>query len=381
MQVSMIGLGKLGLEAAKVINKNFPVVGYDIKPVVADFPVFATIKDAIKNSEFIFIAVPTPHHPTYSGSNPTSHLELKDFDYSILKDVLNEIAEYLQPEQQVCVICTVMPGTTRRELTKIIPNILYNPTVIAQGTVALDFENPEIVIIGGQITNPFREKLVNFYRNINGVDTHIVVGEWEDAELTKIFYNTFLTYKITLANTIHDMVTKLGYGDSDIITNGLANCTRKISAPAYMTAGLGVGGPCHPRDIIAMSWFSNNINLGYDLFGNLSKIREIQARNLAERLCSYNLPVIICGQGFKENIAQNDGSYSLLVGHYVKEICGNVEYHDPLNNFIYIANKPSVYLISYHHNFIKDYSFFPDSIVIDPWRKKLKIENCNVVNL
>ena len=143
MQVSMIGLGKLGLEAANVINKSYPVIGYDINPVVATFLVRDTIKDAVQDSKFIFVAVPTPHHPEYSGSDPTSHLPPKDFDYTILKSVLIEISKHLKPEQQVCVICTVMPGTTRRELATIIPNILYNPCVIAQGTVAKDFENPE----------------------------------------------------------------------------------------------------------------------------------------------------------------------------------------------------------------------------------------------
>jgi len=373
----MIGLGKLGLEAAKVINKSYPVVGCDINPVYAPFPVFYNVKDCIKDSELIFVAVQTPHHPDYSGSNPTSHLEPKDFDYTILKNVLVEIAEYLQPEQQVCIICTVMPSTTRRELSKIIPNVIYNPCVIAQGTVANDFANPEIVIIGGEKTNPNLAKVVDFYKSINGDNINLMLGEWEDAELTKIFYNTFTTLKITFVNTIQDIIQKLKHGDIDKITKSLVACNRKLTSGAYMSAGMGIGGPCHPRDIIAMNWFSQSIDLGYDLFGNLNQIREIQAENLAQKLCSYNLPVVILGQGFKENIAQNDGSYALLVGHYIS----NVNYHDPLNNLWYVGTEPVVYLISYHHDWIQNYNFIKDSIIIDPWRKNLKIPNCKVLNL
>ena len=242
--------------------------------------------------------------------------------------------------------------------------------------VANDFENPEIVIIGGESTNPNRAKLAQFYRNINGDNVHLVEGEWEDAELTKIFFNTFSTFKITLANTIHDIVQKLGYGNSDIVTDGLAKCTRKIISPAYMTAGMGVGGPCHPRDIIAMNWFSQNIDLGYDLFGNLSQVREIQAKNLADKLSSYSLPVVILGCGFKENIAQSDGSYAMLVGHYID----NVSYHDPLNNLEYSGTEPVVYLVSYHHDWLKDYKFISNSIVVDPWRKNLSIPSCQIIN-
>lgn len=379
-KISVIGLGKLGLEIAKVINKNYFVVGYDIKKLCAPFPTYDTIKETIKNSDLIFVAVPTPHHENYSGSSPTSHLEPQDFDYTILKSVLNEIAEHLEVAQQVCVISTVMPGTIRKELSKIIPNLIYNPCVIAQGSVAEDFENPEIVIIGGETNNSNREKLVNFYKSINGENINIVVGDWEDAEICKIFYNTFTTLKITFANTIADIVSKLGYGNADTITSGLINCNRKITSSAYLQAGMGVGGPCHPRDIIAMNWFTNSINLGYDLFGNLSQIREVQARNLAEKLCSYSHDVVILGQGFKENVSQSDGSYALLVGHYVKEICGNVEYHDPLNNIEYQKTDPVTYLVSYHHDWIKNYNFIPNSIVIDPWRKNLQIPNCTVIN-
>ena len=47
-----------------------------------------SIEKLCKSKDLIFIAVPTPHHPDYDGKYPTSHLENKDFDYRIVKEVL-----------------------------------------------------------------------------------------------------------------------------------------------------------------------------------------------------------------------------------------------------------------------------------------------------
>jgi len=93
MKIGFIGIGKLGKDAAEVMNEvGHDVLGYDVR-VIGDTKINMTtqIKDVCKHGEIIFIAVPTPHHKDYDGSQPTSHLEPKDFDYSIVKNVLSEI--------------------------------------------------------------------------------------------------------------------------------------------------------------------------------------------------------------------------------------------------------------------------------------------------
>jgi len=380
MKISMIGLGKLGLPVATVMSKHCSVVGYDVGPIHADFPLKATISGCIEDSNFIFVAVPTPHDKDYSGDKPTSQLPPKDFDYSIVKDVLTKIARYKTPDQQVVLISTVMPGTVRREFSPIIPDIIYNPSLIALGSVAKDFTDPEMVIIGSD-NNPKVSQLVEFYKTICGENVHKMVGSWQDAEITKIFYNTYLVTKITLANTIHDVAQRVGDTNVDNITNGLMYCNRKVNGPLYFTAGLGLGGPCFPRDVIAMNWLAQDINMDYDFFGNIMGIRESQAQGLAKKLCSYGLPVVILGQSYKPNVAFNEGSYTRLVGHYVSELGSELYYHDPLINIEHTGNEPSVYLISYHHDWLNDYNYIPNSIIVDPWRKNLSIPNCTVINL
>ena len=380
MKLSMIGLGKLGLPCASVMSKYYEVVGYDTQPIAAPFKTAETIQDAIEDSNFIFIAVPTPHESTYGGETPTSHLPVKDFDYSILKTVLTTIAQHKTPYQQVVLISTVLPGTVRRKLAPIIPDIIYNPYLIAVGTVAQDFIDPEMIIIGSE-NNDNVDSLIEIYKTCCLEGSRYEFGTWEDAEAIKIFYNTFISTKLALVNTIYDISQRLGHMNVDNITTALADCTRRIMGHKYMTAGLGDGGACHPRDNIALRWLANKLDLGYDLFGNVMKVREAQAKNMAKLLCSYNLPVVILGISYKLNVPNRDGSYALLVGHYVEQLGGKLFYHDPLNDIRLDGSEPAVYLISYHHDWTRNFDYNPNSIVIDPWRTGLDIPNCTVVNL
>jgi UDPglucose 6-dehydrogenase len=207
------------------------------------------------------------------------------------------------------------------------------------------------------------------------------MGTWEDAESIKIFYNTFASTKLALVNTIYDISQRIGNMNVDNITSALADCTRRIMGHKYMTAGLGDGGACHPRDNIALRWLASELNLGYDIFGNIMQIREAQAKNMAQMLCNYNLPVVILGQSYKQNVPNRDGSYALLVGHYIEELGGELFYHDPLNNISYMGNEPVVYLISYHHDWTRSYEYISNSVIVDPWRTGLDISNCQVINL
>ena len=90
-KVAMIGVGKLGQPCAEVMAKHYDVVGYDVEPKNPLFPMKSTIEEAVSGRDLIFIAAPTPHDPIYGGETPTSHLPVKDFDYSITIDILKEV--------------------------------------------------------------------------------------------------------------------------------------------------------------------------------------------------------------------------------------------------------------------------------------------------
>lgn len=370
MKIGFIGLGKLGKDAAEVMCKaGYDVYGYDVRPIPhPKFEINYNLKDLCNNKDIIFIAVPTPHHPEYDGSNKTSHLEPKDFNYSIVKDVLEEINDYTTKDQLVVLISTVLPGTIRREFIPLIKNyrFIYNPYLIAMGTVKEDMVNPEMVIIGtedGNVTGDAK-LLIDFYSKFIKEGTRYEVGTWDDAEAIKIFYNTFISTKIALVNMIMDVAEFNGNMNTDVVTGALERSTYRILGPAYMKAGMGDGGGCHPRDNIALRWLAKDLGLGYDLFDAVMKSREKQAKNIAIKLLNLSfqnkLPIVIMGESYKPGVPYTDGSYSKLIGSFINE---DIEYDK--------IERPAVYLLG-HRGVFNETIFPKGSVILDPWRERNK---------
>tara|TARA_E500000178_G_scaffold342167_1_gene387003 strand:- start:528 stop:1697 length:1170 start_codon:yes stop_codon:yes gene_type:complete len=330
-KLAFIGLGKLGLPCAECfVQKGFDVSGYDIGSVSTNFVTrFQTLAGAIRKRDLIFVAVPTPHEIGYDGGTPSSHLPVKDFDYTIVKETLKEINNYITPEQTVILISTVLPGTIRKELAPLLPNnvLLYNPYLIAMGTVENDVLNPEMIMIGSDKSKksaPKLEVLESFYNQVCDNSPRIEKGTWEEMESMKIFYNTFISNKLSLVNMIQDVANRLGNMNVDKVTQGLAKSTKRITSDAYMKPGMGDGGSCHPRDNIALRWLAKKLDLGYDLFESIMTAREKQAENMASEILKYGNNIFFTSNSYKPGTDIVDGSYSLLVQHYIKKQGGQV---------------------------------------------------------
>lgn len=249
MDIGFIGVGKLGMACAETMASKHTVTGYDIYPRSSDkIKIVTNLQEAVEGKELIFIAVQTPHDPIYGGDRPITHLENKDFDYTLVNDVLAQVNKFAKSEQLVVLISTVLPGTTRRELKNNITNarFIYNPYLIAMGSVEWDMVNPEMVIIGTEDGDETGDAklLTNFYDTIMENNPRYVVGTWDEAECIKVFYNTFISAKIGIVNMIQDVAIKQGNIDVDVVTNALAQSTMRIMGPKYMTAGMGDAGPC-----------------------------------------------------------------------------------------------------------------------------------------
>ena len=391
MKVGFIGIGKLGLPCAEAIaQKGHEVEGYDVAKVTSDdITVVDTVKDVVANKDIVFVAVPTPHDPAYDGRSPTAHLSPKDFSYDIVKKVLTQANEHMNKDQLLVLISTVLPGTVRSQLVELTNNsrFIYNPYLIAMGSVAWDMVNPEMVMIGtedGTETGDAKE-LVDFYKTIMENNPRYEIGTWDECECIKVFYNTFISTKIGLVNMIQDVAQRQGNINVDVVTKALADSTMRIMGPQYMTAGMGDGGGCHPRDNIALRYMAQELNLGYDIFDAIMNAREIQAKNVALELVKYaeetNMPIFIHGKAYKPGVEYCDGSYSLLVGHYVEQQGHRVTYIDPLTGDDVELGMPGIILLA--HSASTTYKYMQEegdstdklyckipsnSIVVDPWR-------------
>ena len=399
-KVAMIGLGKLGLPCAEVIAEHYEVSGYDISLVEPTFLVSIkqSIQDAVAGRDIIFVAVPTPHDPQYSGSTPIADMPPMDFDYSIVQSVLTEINQYVNKDQLVVLISTVLPGTVRMHLRPCITNarFIYNPYLIAMGSVKWDMVNPECLIIGtedGSSTGDAKQ-LIEFYNPLMKNSPTINIGTWDEAEAIKIFYNTFISAKIGLVNMIQDVAEKNGNINVDVVTDALKAATQRITGPRYLTAGMGDAGACHPRDNIALRYLAERLDLGYDLFHAIMHSRDRQANNMALRLVElakeHNLPIVIHGRAYKPYVEYTIGSYSELVGHFIKEAGLEVAYADPLTGdtwagraVILMAHNPAITYVGTGVDIKPEQFYFhiePGSVILDPWRTIKDINGCKVIH-
>jgi len=368
MKVGFVGVGKLGKDVAEVMATKYDVVGYDIAPVDTTLYMAQTLEGACINKDIIFVALPTPHHPDYDGRYPTSHLPPKDFDYNIIKNMVKKIDALVTNKTLIVLISTVLPGTIRREIAPIIKNgrFIYNPYLIAQGSVKADTIRPEMIIIGTKEGrwDPDVTTLKNFYEEFVTLGTRYEMGTWEEAEAIKIFYNTFISTKLALVNMIADVAEGVGNMNVDIVTSALKKSTMRIMGPSYMSAGLGDGGACHPRDNIALRSLAERLNLGYDLFDAIMIAREKQAEHMARKIVGLGHDVCILGKAFKPGIDQDAGSPAILLGHYIEGM-GRRIYYDGHTKEV---TTPLTYVMHDHKRF-EDFVFNYGSVIFDPFRK------------
>jgi UDPglucose 6-dehydrogenase len=323
--------------------------------------------------------------------------------YDAVIDAINKINLHARESKKVVLISTVLPGTTRREFVPRLARkhqFLYNPYLIAMGSVKWDMVNPEMIMIGTEDGNPnaLAGELRELYDTVMQNDPRYEIGTWDECEAIKIFYNTFISAKIGLVNMIQDFAMRIGHINVDVVTDALSRSTMRIMGPKYMTAGMGDAGACHPRDNIALRWLANEYDIGYDLFDTVMHAREIQAKNLAmflvEQAKQHGMSIVIHGKAYKPDVPYCIGSYSTLIGHYVKQAGFGVRYLDPLADdpaeVITELVGPSVILWAHNrkitYNYIEGqtdtlpYCAIPrNSIIVDPWRKLPAIEGLTVI--
>jgi UDPglucose 6-dehydrogenase len=405
-KIGFVGIGKLGLDCAEVMAEQHEVRGYDIYPRISNTVKVCDIDELVNESEWIFIAVPTPHAEGYDGSVPSSHMEPRDFGHDAVIDAIKHINQYAKTSKKVVLISTVLPGTTRRNFIPLLDKqhqFLYNPYLIAMGSVKWDMVNPEMIMIGTEDGNPnaLAGELRELYDTVMQNSPRYEIGTWDECEAIKIFYNTFISAKVGLVNMIQDFAMRIGNINVDVVTNALARSTMRIMGPKYMTAGMGDAGACHPRDNIALRWLAKEYDIGYDLFDTVMHAREIQAKNLAKFLydtstaTDQQMPIVIHGKAYKPDVPYCIGSYSTLVGHYLEEMGVDVKYVDPLAddpaNVVTTVDTPAVFLWAHNRKITYEYTgdqqdtlpyceIQKGSIIVDPWRKLSSTPDVKVVH-
>ncbi len=374
--VGWLGLGKLGLPCAQALAScGHDVIGFDpYPPADAGVVKLAPLADVVAAADgLVLVCVQTPHQPAYGGEQPMPD-EPRDFDYSALVQAVRDLAAEARRQEReltAVIISTVLPGTTRARLLPLLTGsrvrLVYGPYFPAMGTEREDFLDPEFQLVGADDRLAALDALV-LYQTVH--ESPVRVVSIESAELAKVAYNCFISLKIVFANMLMEICEATG-ADVDEVTGTLALATRRLLSPAYLTAGMGDGGACHPRDNMAMSWLASRIGLSADLMGFVSKAREDQSSWLAwlvkDQYELTGLPVMLLGKAFKPGIGMTHGSAALLLRAQLRELGVESRAFDPhIDDLWPDAGVPRLFVVATAHPDFAAMDLPPGSVVIDP---------------
>lgn len=358
-RISIIGLGKLGASmAAAFASRGFDVIGVDVNQrsidlvneghaPVQETDLDATIvankdriratlshEDAVLNSDISFVIVPTP-----SDDKGAFSLQYAKWAFKEIGKALGKKKQY----HNVVLTSTVLPGSTRQALVPILEResrrtagkdfgVCYSPEFIALGSIINDFLNPDFTLIG-EIDERAGENLESLYSRVVVNDAPSARMNLENAELTKISINTFVTTKITFANMLAEICEKLPGGNIDVVTNALG--MDKRIGRRYLTGSIGYGGPCFPRDNVALSYIAKELGVR----ASLAETTDSMNRSIAEKISQRILPMIrpgatvaVLGLSYKPFSHVTEESQGVYVAQQLSKNGLRVVAYDPMSN-------------------------------------------------
>ena len=249
--------------------------------------------DTIGPCEAIFICVGTP--PLPSG----------DADLSAIDHVARVIAAEAKSPKLVVEKSTV-PARTGQELKRALSvysrktgttfRVASNPEFLREGTAVGDFLHPDRVVVG--VEDETAEKLLReIYAPVldrkfncpihsagscpNGPAPSWVVTTINSAELIKHASNSFLAMKISYANMVADLAERLG-GDITEIVRAMGLDPR--IGPSFLSAGLGFGGFCFPKDLQAFVHLAERSGVDFSMLKEAEKINKRRIDRAYEKL-------------------------------------------------------------------------------------------------
>jgi nucleotide sugar dehydrogenase len=243
-----------------------------------NFHTTTSLEEGLQFSDIIFIVVQTPN----GGGN-------RFYDHTILSTLLVKINKYSVKNKDIIVGCTVMPKYID-EIGKLLikdcenTTLNYNPEFIAQGEIIKGFLHPDIILIGSE-KKELGDKLKEIYSNFIVSNPKYCILTPLEAEIVKITINGFITTKLSFANMISDVCDECG-ADKHKVLNSVGSDSR--IGNKYFRPGYSFGGPCFPRDTVALKQFVNKQQINSDLLTATTKYNEEHVKYQTNQLLKEN---------------------------------------------------------------------------------------------
>jgi len=276
--LSVIGIGRLGLCFSLTLESaGYNVVGCDINQSYVDninnktfvsyepgvnkklrssrsFFATTSLEETVSHASLLFVTVA-------SYSEPDGKYDVSQVDSVVC--ALRALG--YQKQTKHLVICTnINPGysdTAYDRLKDLNWEVSFNPETIRQGSILEDQERPDCVYIGSD-TPELATEVVEVYHNMCSNEPSVHIMDRLSAELTKVSLNCYLTCKISFANMVGDLATRLG-ADAESVLAAVGADSRINNK--FFRYGFGWGGPCFPRDTRAFIRLAKNNKMAHDM--------------------------------------------------------------------------------------------------------------------
>ena len=285
------------------------------------------LKNAVKNSDIIFICVGTP------TSKKKGSADLK-YVFHAAKEISKNINKF-----KIIVTKSTVPIFTGDKIEKIILKnkkrkmfeVVSNPEFLREGEGIRDFRFPDRIIVGSN-TNKVTKKLQSLYEPLIKKGAKFFSTNRRGAELIKYASNAFLATKISYINEIADLCEKTGVNVEDVsIGMGL---DQRIGS-RFLRAGPAYGGSCFPKDTKAITVTADSFNTNLSIIKSVIKSNEKRRLLLIKRVEKIllnkvkNKKITFLGVTFKPNTDDMRQSTSLLMIPLLHKKGAKISYYDP----------------------------------------------------
>ncbi|MBP7653590.1 UDP-glucose/GDP-mannose dehydrogenase family protein [Candidatus Dependentiae bacterium] len=232
------------------------------------------LKESVKESEIIFIAVGTP--PQEDGSTDLNHV----------LNAAQDIAESMNGYKIIVIKSTVPVGTSDlvkkkiKSITSIKFDIVSNPEFLKEGDAIKDFMRPDRIVIG--VGNEKTADIMkSLYSPLVRTGAPIIVMDNKSAEVTKYASNALLATKISFMNEIANFCEKVG-ADVSLVRAGVGSDSR--IGKSFLFPGCGYGGSCFPKDIKALIKTAEEHGIKMKVINSVEEVNDEQKKIMIPKI-------------------------------------------------------------------------------------------------
>ena len=279
---------------------------------------------AVRRSVIVFITVGTPPKP--DGQT----------DLSAVEDVAGMIGQAMERYTVVVNKSTVPVGTgefvreviEKHQVQKVAFDVVSNPEFLREGSAIEDTLRPDRIVIGAP-TQQVAMSLLELYAPL---ERPMIITDVPSAEMIKYASNAFLSTKISFINAIANICEMAG-ADVTQVMKGMGLDARIGSA--FLSAGLGYGGSCFPKDTDSLVHTASALGYDFSLLRSVVEINRERAGRFVDLMIKALNPlagrsVAVLGLAFKPNTDDIREAKSVEVIERLLELGASVRAYDPV---------------------------------------------------